>query len=51
MCLQVSFWGTPTQAEIIEVSNLLLPLKNQKSGSKTEWGFFIILILKEIMTF
>ena len=49
--LQVSFWGAPTHADIIEFSNLLLQLKNQRSGSKTMCGFTIILILKGIMTF
>ena len=48
---QVSFWGAPTHADIIEFSNFLLQLKNQKSGSKTVCGFSIILILKGIMTF
>ena len=37
--------------DIIEFSNFLSQLKNQRSGSKTVCGFFIILILKEIMTY
>ena len=48
--LQVSFWGTPTHADIIEFSNFLLRPKNQRSGSKTVCGFSIVLILKGIMT-
>ena len=35
MCHQVSFWGTPTQADIIESQ-----LKNQRSESKTLYGFY-----------
>ena len=45
------FWGAPTHEDIIEFSNFLLQLKNQRSGSKTVCGFSIILILKGIMTF
>ena len=45
------FWAAPTHADIIEFSNFLLQLKNQKSGSKTVCGFSVIFILKEIMTF
>ena len=45
---QVSFWGAPTHADIIEFSNFLLQLKNQKPGSKILCGFSIILILKGI---
>ena len=37
------FWGAPTQED------LLLQLKNQRSGSKTVCGFSIIVILKGIM--
>ena len=48
---QVSFWGAPTQADIIEFENFFLQLKNQSSGSKTVGGFSITLILKGIMTF
>ena len=44
-------WGAPTHADVIEFSNFLLQLKNQRSGSKTVCGFSIILILKVIMTF
>ena len=51
ICHQASFWGAPTHADIIEFSNFLLQLKNQRSGSKTVCGFSIILILKGIMTF
>ena len=49
--LEVSFRGTPTHAVIIQFSNFLLQLKNQRFGSKTVCGFSIIFILKEIMTF
>ena len=45
------FLGAPTHADIIEFSNFLLQLKNQKSRSKTVCGLSIILILKGIMTF
>ena len=48
---QVNFWEAPTHAGIIEFSNFLLQLKNQRSGSKTLCGVSIILILKGIMTF
>ena len=48
---QVSFWGAPTHADIIEFENFLLQLKNQRSGNKTMCGFSIILSLKGIMTF
>ena len=51
ICLQVSFWGALTHADIAEFQNFLLQLKNQRSGSKTVYGFSIILILKGIMTF
>ena len=51
ICHQVSFWGAPTHADIIEFENFLLQLKNQKSRSKTVFGFSIILILKGIMRF
>ena len=43
--------GAPTHADIIELKNFLLQLRNQKSGSKTVCDFSIILILKEITTF
>ena len=46
--LHISFWGTPTHADIIEFPNFLLQLKNQRSGTKTVHGFSIILILKGI---
>ena len=36
---------------IIGFSNFLLQLKNERSGSKTLCGFYIILILKGILTF
>ena len=48
--LQVSFWGAPAQADIIEFSDFLLQFKNQKARSKTARGFSISFILKEIMT-
>ena len=40
-----------THTDIIEFSDFLLQLKNQRSGSKTLWAFSIILILKGIMKF
>ena len=39
VCLQVSFWGAPTHADIIEFSNFLLQLKIQRPGSKNECDF------------
>ena len=50
-CHQISFWGAPTHADIIEFQNFLLQFKNQRSESKNVCGFSIILILKGIMTF
>ena len=44
VCLQVSFWGARTHAEIIEFLNFFA------SRSKTVCGFSIIFILKGIMT-
>ena len=38
--LQFSFWGAPTHADIIEFSNSLLQLKNQRSRRKTVWLFY-----------
>ena len=43
--------GALTHADIIEFSNFLLQLKNQRFGSKTVCGFSITLVLKGIMTF
>ena len=43
------FRGAPTQADIVEFSNLLLQFENQRSRSKIVCGFFIILILEGIM--
>ena len=40
--LQVSFWGASTHADIIKFSNFLLQLRNQRSGSKTVCGFFLL---------
>ena len=45
------FGGAPTPLDIIEFSNFLLQLKNQRSGSKTVCGFSVILIFEGIMTF
>ena len=45
------FWVAPTHADITEFSNFLFQLKNWRSGSKTLYGFTIILILRGIMTF
>ena len=50
-CLQVRFLGAPTHSEIIEFSNFLLQLKNQRLGGQDDCGFSIILILKGIITF
>ena len=46
--LWVSFWGAITHADIIDFSNFLLQLKNQRSGNKTTRGFSIIFILREL---
>ena len=46
--LQVSFWGAPTHVDVIEFSNVVLRLKNQRSGRKLVYGFSIIMILKGI---
>ena len=45
------FLVAPTQADITEFSNFLFQLKNRRSGSKTVYGFTIILISRGIMTF
>ena len=34
-CSEISFWGAPTHADMIEFQNYLLQLKNQKLRSKT----------------
>ena len=47
----MSFWGAPTHADIMDIWNFLLQLKNQRFGSKTVCGFSIIFILIGIMTF
>ena len=49
--LSGQFWGAPTHTDIIEFSNFLLQLKNERSGSKSVCGFSVILILKGVMTF
>ena len=33
-CPYISFWGAPTHADIIEYSNFLLQLNNQRLGGK-----------------
>ena len=43
-------WGAPSYKKVIEFSNFLLPLKNQRSGSKICVAF-IIIILKGIIAF
>ena len=48
---QVSFWGAPTHKDVDEFSNFSLQFRNQKSGTKTESGSSIILILKGFMTY
>ena len=49
---QVSLWGAPTHADIIEFSNFLLQHKNQRSKNKIVCGFSIIFIkVKESMHF
>ena len=51
VCFQISFWGAPTHADIIEFSNFFSQLKNERSGSKNVCGFSIILILNEVIKF
>ena len=34
------FLGAPNQADIIEFSNFLLQLRNQRAGNKTLWLFY-----------
>ena len=51
MCLLVSFWRASTHTDIIEFSNFLFQLKNQRSGSKAVCDFSNVLILIGIMTF
>ena len=46
--LQVSSWGAPAHADIIEISNFMLQSKNQ---SKKVCGFCLVFISKGIMTF
>ena len=48
---QVSLWGAPAHANIIEFWKFLLQLKSHKFGSETMCDYSIILILKGIMTF
>ena len=48
---QVSFWGAPTHADIIEFSKFLMQLKNQRSGRKTVCDFLLLLFLKELLYF
>ena len=48
--LQFSFLGAPTHSDIIEFSNFLLQIKNQRSGSKTvRVAFLIFLFWKEFL--
>ena len=49
--LQVSCWGAPAHADIIEISNFMLQSKNQRSASKKVCGFCLVFISKGIMTF
>ena len=46
--LQASFLGALTHADLIEVSNVWLQLKNHGSGSKTVCGYSITFILEKI---
>ena len=36
--IQVSFWGGPTEEDIIKYWSFLLQLKNERSGGKTMSG-------------
>ena len=49
--LQVSCWGGPAHADIIEFSNFMLQSKNQRSASNKVCGFCLVFISKGIMTF
>ena len=48
---QVSFWGAPTHADIIEFSNFLLQLKNERSGNKTVWRFYYFIFERNVWRF
>ena len=51
-CLKVSFWGAPTHADIINFSNFLLQLKNQRGlGAKLCMAFLLFLFWKELWRF
>ena len=45
------FWGAPAHSDIIEYSNFLLQLKNQRTMCKIVCGFSIVFISKGIMAF
>ena len=49
--LQVSCWGAPAHADIIEFSNFMLQSKNQRSASKKVWLLSCFFFSKGIMTF
>ena len=51
ICFQVSFWKVANHADIIKFYNFSLRLKDQRSGSKSVFGFFVNLVLKGIMAF
>ena len=46
-----SFWGAPTHADIIEISNVLLQLKNERSGNKTVWRFYYSIFERNVWRF
>ena len=48
---QVSFWGAPTHADIIEFSNFLLQLKNKRLGAKLCVAFLLFSFWKELWGF
>ena len=46
--LQVSCWGAPAHADIIEISNFMLQSKNQRSASKKVWLLSCFFFRKEL---
>ena len=50
-CLQVTFWGAATHADIIEFSNFLFQLKNQCLGAKLCVAFQLFWFWKELWRF
>ena len=43
--------GSSTHADVIEFSNFLCQLKNQRSGSKTVYGFSVMIFVEQNINF